>query len=237
MRDENPKQLKIAFTGGPFAGKSTTLDELIALDTQNSFAFIPEASTQIISEEYNQHTPILPTTDFIGFQNLVSKRQLSLENFALSTKFDSPVAFFDRTGVDSIGYCNLTKNSITDDVFEAVGHRRYDAVFSFELLPNYKPDKIRSETPEKRQLTHKSLTDAYSKLGYNVISVPVMSPKERASYILYRTLSLFDTKPQKECATTLQFFDPVFRRIERVEYGYTSDNWYFSRDKSRSEHM
>lgn len=67
----------------------------------------------------------------------------------------------------------------------ALQNCRYRKVFVFEILP-FEKDYARTETEEVEREIGESLYVEYSKLGMEVIRVPVMSVADRVKYVLDR---------------------------------------------------
>ncbi len=165
---------KYVLTGGPFTGKTTVVDILKA----KGYPVVPETARMVIEEEQLKGSDVLPWKDLALFQEKVVMKQAELE-FALS---DDKV-FLDRGILDSYAYSKLGNVSVPLHAYQDA-HLRYAQVFILELLPGYEPDEVRKETAEYRDSIHQALFNAYREFGYTPTVVPVLSPHERAEFIL-----------------------------------------------------
>lgn len=165
---------KVLITGGPSIGKTTVLEILAS----RGFQIVPEAARQIIDEERAKGSDILPWKNIRTFQEHVVRRQLELESNVVGD-----VVFIDRGIVDSVAYCALNNVQVPPEV-ELYGRGRYEKVFVLDSLGSYELDGVRSRSFEDAEKIHEYIQDAYRSFGYELISVPVMSPEERADFIL-----------------------------------------------------
>ncbi|MBI4140585.1 ATP-binding protein [Candidatus Woesearchaeota archaeon] len=163
---------KYVITGGPCTGKTTLVNAL----EQHGYVVIPEAARQIIYEEKQKSDGILPWTDFSGFQNLVVRRQISLE---ASVDAD----FGDRSGIDGIAYCWLGNVCVPDELAKYVASAKYSAVFLLDRLP-YKQDAERVEDDATAEKIHGLIETAYRECGHNIIRVPVLPVEQRVEFII-----------------------------------------------------
>lgn len=165
---------RIAITGGPCCGKTTLLNNLAS----QSYQTVPEAARMVIEEEQKRDSVCLPWIDLYGFQKRAAERILELEH-----SFSDSILFCDRGIVDGHGYAKNGKVQ-TPEVIRDLGVGRYDLVFLLDPIPQYKVDGSRKESPLEAARIHRSIKGAYQEFGYNVISVPVMAPQERANYFI-----------------------------------------------------
>ena len=104
---------KIVLTGGPCAGKTTTLNAVSKYlkEKQIPVVTVPETATELI---INGMTP--NAENIYGFQNLVLKRQLAKEKDALEyvqknfANYDKCVIIYDRGICDNAAYLNDPKD-------------------------------------------------------------------------------------------------------------------------------
>lgn len=150
-------------TGGPGAGKTTTLNELRSMGYQ----VVPEAARMIIEHGWGD-----PRRDLAAFQKKVVALQLSLEQMV------DDAAFCDRGLPDIIAYSRL--GSI--EPIELPKHR-YAGVFLIDPVP-FQNDSVRWESKEQARIIHDEIERAYLELNYKIVKVPVLSPKERAEFIV-----------------------------------------------------
>ncbi|MBW2239063.1 MAG: AAA family ATPase, partial [Deltaproteobacteria bacterium] len=83
---------------------------------------------------------------------------------------------------DSIGYY-LLEGLNADDPIQKSGLWRYKNIFFFERI-TFERDSVRSEDDEIAAALDGLLKKSYQMLGYEVISVPLMTVEDRADFIL-----------------------------------------------------
>ncbi|MBU6323545.1 MAG: ATP-binding protein [Patescibacteria group bacterium] len=169
-------------TGGPRAGKTSVIDALAA----RGHTVVPEAARTYLERELAKGRSIEEIrANEAAFQLELLRMKMGAEQ-ALSRE---ALVFFDRGMHDSIPYLSIRGVDAHPLLTEALANARYDAVFLLDRLP-YKPDAVRTETPEEAARLHELLGEAYRSAGMKVIAIPVMeTPEARADSIL------------RECAT------------------------------------
>ena len=165
--------MKYVITGGPCVGKSTTLGVL----ESRGFSVVPEAARDVIARESKREGGILPWTDFCGFQQLVLVLQLEREK-------DAPAgAFCDRGVLDGRAYCRINGVALPRELAEV--EHGYARVFLLSPLERFVSDAERYEKdPALARRLHDELASVYYEAGYDLVQVPLLSPDERASFIL-----------------------------------------------------
>jgi predicted ATPase len=171
---------KYVLTGGPSVGKTTVIEILAS----RGYTVVPEAARQIIQEERQKGSDILPSKNLKRFQECVAERQLLDEE-----KATGDIVFLDRSLIDGYAYCVLGNVSVPAIVSEN-GRGRYDTIFFLESLGAYIEDGIRSRTLEDATKIHLKIKEVYSEFGYHPISVPVLPPEERVDFILKKIFLL-----------------------------------------------
>ncbi len=170
---------KIVITGGPCAGKTTALSWVVENFTKMGWKVltVEEAATQVIMR------PLRPNADLtlMGFQDLIMKTQIFLENSTEQAIKDSETSLYgndekvlivcDRGICDGAAYVMkqqfqelLTKNGLsTQEAFS-----RYDAVFHLVTAADGAPkyyslvgNKARSETKEQAIALDKKTREAW----------------------------------------------------------------------------
>jgi predicted ATPase len=167
---------RYVITGGPGIGKTTIIEILAA----RGHTIVPEAARMVIEEETAKESGLVPWIKLEAFQEIVSARQLELEE-----KYDMGITFHDRGLVDGHGYATLGKVK-TPELIHEKGRGRYTQVFILDPLPTLVNDHVRRETAEEARAMHDSIVAAYREFGYEPIFVPVVPPEERADFILSR---------------------------------------------------
>lgn len=170
---------KYVLTGGPGNGK-TTIIEILA---SRGYAIVPEAARIIIDEERAKGSDILPWKNLAQFQARVVEKQLELEG-GITADF----AFLDRSIIDGHGYCQVGKIP-SPGLIADLAKNRYDRIFFIEPLGSYAIDDIRFESQREAINVHNAIFAAYKEFGYDLISVPPLSPDERAHLILSHLLN------------------------------------------------
>ncbi|HUV78874.1 MAG TPA: hypothetical protein VMW06_12560, partial [Desulfobacterales bacterium] len=83
---------------------------------------------------------------------------------------------------DSIGYY-LLEGLNPDDPIQKSGLWRYKNIFFFERI-TFEKDTVRSEDDEIAAALDGLLNKSYQMLGYEIISVPLMTVEDRVDFIL-----------------------------------------------------
>lgn len=163
-------------TGGPSSGKSKTLDYLASL---GYFTF-PEIARVLIDLGIAKGKKVeeIRAND-VKFQKKVFKIKIELEHRIKPKQ----VVFLDRGIPDSIPYFKEVGLD-TDPVIRESKKRRYKKVFFLEPY-SLKKDYARVEEEKTAKRISKLTYNAYKKLGYDPVRVPVMSTiEEKARFIL-----------------------------------------------------
>lgn len=164
-------------TGGPCAGKTTTIDEL----ARRGHPILAEPARLIIEEQLAAGRTIQEIVGSPEWLPSVVRRAYGQERLVPKGE----TFFFDRALPDSLAYYALAHCPI-DDFFRAcLAEIRYRKVFLLDLV-EYENDHARSETPEQAMIIHGEIRRAYTDQGYEVVEVPVLPVAERADYILAR---------------------------------------------------
>jgi predicted ATPase len=170
----NFKSRWYVITGGPSSGKSTVLSHFEKM----GYRVIPEAARLLIDEEISKGKGIEEIRrDEAGFQQKVLKIKIGIEK---SLPRDQ-IIFFDRAIPDSIAYyilCSLDPKEVID----VCENNQYRKVFFMEQLP-FSKDYARIERIQDIKRLNQLLKQSYGQLGYEIISVPVMSVKDRVKVI------------------------------------------------------
>jgi predicted ATPase len=166
-------------SGGPGAGKTTTLVELEKL----GFTCVPEVARQIIQEQIQSGGKALPWDDREAYTALMLRR--SVESFKEHTSAAQPT-FFDRGIPDTLCYARLIGLRQTHSMEEACRQYRYaPQVF---LAPPWKEiyhtDTERRQDFAEAERTYDLMLQTYRECGYQLIELPKAEPTLRAQFIL-----------------------------------------------------
>jgi len=167
---------KYIIAGAPGAGKTTIINELKKL----GFICHDEIPRQIIEEQLKVGGDIVPWKNISTFNDEILKREI--ERFFSSP----PHSFFDRSLVDPVAYMNLFGGSVPQKFVDAAKkHRYFEKVFFVELVQDYYVnDASRKETFSQALKVGDALRKTYLEFGYEIISIPKGTPKERVDHIL-----------------------------------------------------
>ena len=92
---------------------------------------------------------------------------------------------FDRGIPDVIGYLRLSGLPVPAPALRAAEQRRYARrVFIAPPWPAiFDQDAERKQTLEEAEATYHAMVDAYSGLGYDLVSIPLASVADRAIFV------------------------------------------------------
>jgi predicted ATPase len=164
-------------TGGPCAGKTTTIDEL----STRGYPVLAEPARLIIDEKLNAGETIQDIVGDSEWLPSVVRRAYEQERKVPNDQ----VFFFDRAIPDSLAYYRLAKRSVEDFFQKAMDEIRYRKIFLLDLV-DFKNDEGRPETPEQAAALHKLIREGYESQNYEIVSVPVMPVAQRVDFILAR---------------------------------------------------
>lgn len=175
---EQPK--RYILTGGPCAGKSSTLLELESMGEK----IVHEAATDVclrliakgISEPYKKP----------GFNEEILRLQ---KHRQLCTDQTSKRVIFDRSPIDVGVYYDLFGMKRSPEQEKAVqeihtNHIYEKTIFLLEQLNSFENSTVRPETPEVALAIEKMIEQEYLKQGFRVIHIPMGTVEERAQKIL-----------------------------------------------------
>ena len=165
-------------TGGPGSGKTTLINALAAC----GFTVMPEAGRAIIQQQLASGGTALPWRDRLAFAELMLDWDLRSYQAALAVA--GPV-IFDRGIPDVLGYLQLCKLSAPPH-FEAAAHnhRYHRQVFiapPWETI--FTQDRERKQSMEEARATHHAMVEIYSRLGYELLPLPLATVEERIALV------------------------------------------------------
>jgi predicted ATPase len=176
MRPVRSTQWRV-ITGAPCSGKTAVIAEL----SRRGHPVVPETARAYIDRELARGRRLEEIkADATAFEGHIFRTKLELES---RLPADEPF-FLDRGLPDSIAYFTLEGL----DPREPLRHSRritYRRVFLFERLQFLK-DPVRSEDPRTAARIERLIEEAYSRLGYRIVRVPVLPIPARTDYVLER---------------------------------------------------
>lgn len=162
-------------TGGPCAGKTTTINEL----ARRGHPVLAEPARLIIDERLAAGHTIEEIVGDDDWLPSVVRRAHGQESLVPADE----LFFFDRALPDSLAYYRIANREVDDYFRAALAQTRYRKVFLLDLV-DYRTDEARTETPEEAMIVHGQIREAYVDQGYDIVEVPVMPVAERADFIL-----------------------------------------------------
>jgi len=168
-------------SGGPGAGKTTTLEALKA----RGFRGVDEAARQILKEQKAIGGDATHDGDQVKYRDLMLER--SIAAFNAVEERDAPV-FFDRGVPELLGYAVPSGAATPAHVAEAIARYRYSrTVFLFPAWEAiYRHDEERKHTFQHAVEVSELTVTVYRRCGYEVTEVPRLSVAERVDFILAR---------------------------------------------------
>ncbi len=161
-------------TGSPSSGKTTVIEAL----QQKGYAVVREAARVLIDREIAKGKTIQEVRkDTMAFQNNILMINVEAQQKLPKDK----LIFFDRGIPDNIVYRQLAGLDISK-VLRFCRPLQYRRIFLMDPLPHIQ-DYARVASPEDALKTHALLKEVYQNLGYEIVSVPVMSIEERVKFI------------------------------------------------------
>jgi len=162
-------------TGAPCSGKTAVICEL----ERRGYPVVHEAARAYIHEELQKgNTMAQIKGDILAFERHILYQKIEIEQ---SLSKDATI-FLDRAIPDSIGYY-LLEGLNPDDPIQKSGLWRYKNIFFFERI-TFEKDTVRSEDDEIAAALDGLLNKSYQMLGYEIISVPLMTVEDRVDFIL-----------------------------------------------------
>jgi predicted ATPase len=176
---------KIPISGGPHAGKTTTL-EALKVEFPEAY-FVAEPAEIVISRELAKQTadpgyvPIVPWLDYKKFCPIVTEESLRLE---AEIPDNASIVFQDRSLIDNIGYCRLNGfDTFIPTVERHLVAAKYALALFCEPVGAYTATEVRRETAEEARLTHDYLSQAYDSSGVQMVHLPAVSLEDRLTII------------------------------------------------------
>jgi predicted ATPase len=164
-------------TGAPSCGKTTLIDQL----AEKGYQTVPEIAHLYIEREMASGKTLSEILAHrVNLQAILVKMQIEIEGELPVNE----VTFLDRALPDSLAfnrYVGLNPNGLLPKCF----YHRYASVFILDPLP-YEKNGVRDYDAAAVDYLDKLIDQDYRALGYNVLRVPVLGPKERLAFVLER---------------------------------------------------
>ena len=169
---------KYIITGAPGTGKTTIINALI----KEGYSCAEEISRELIAEQLSIGGDILPWKNQIAFENHIAN--LRKEQYLNCSEKEN--YFFDRSSIDCIAYLKANKLEITSEISQITKECIFNKqVFITPLWEEiYINDGERIEDIKSALNIENSIIKTYKSLGYNLITVPKLSVKERVNFII-----------------------------------------------------
>lgn len=180
------KTTKIVLTGGPSTGKTTVIEELEARGITCLHEVI---RSMTLDKKETETTTTFKTNPIVSVANPKSFNQLILDariaQFNEANDLSLEMVFLDRGIPDVLAYMDCFNQEYNNEYISSCNKHRYDFVF---IMPPWKEihvcDNERFESFEESLRINECLQNTYTRLGYNLITVPEDSIKNRSDFIL-----------------------------------------------------
>lgn len=163
-------------TGGPSSGKTTTVE---LLKQRGYKTTIEHARHYIDTQRVTGKTTEEIRANQLAFQRGILDMQIAQER---ELSRDETV-FLDRAIPDALAYYRFLDLPEDRKIQDAIREASYKKVFILDPLP-LERDYARTEDEAAQKRIHELLTEVYDSLLFPVVHVPVLSPEERADFIL-----------------------------------------------------
>ena len=169
--------------GAPSSGKTTTI---LAL-SRKGLRIVPEVARAHVEMELARGHPL---SSIRGDQRAFQASVIALLIERESRLPPSAPVILDGALPGCSAHSRLHHlHGLTDPL--AMHVRRYAHIFLLDRLP-FEKDHVRTENEEMAIFLDRAIEDAYRSLGYFPIRVPIMTPQERATFILERMTTLHE---------------------------------------------
>ena len=178
---ENPAPPFYVITGGPGSGKTTVLAEL----ARRGRICIPEDARALIQEQMAGGGSALPWSNAPRFAELLMERSIATWH-AQAAKKPRGAIYFVRGVGDAFTCADLVGHTLSATLREQAAPCRYrNPVFLAPYWPAiYTTDTERRQTIEEAKRTEHAIVQTYTDFGYEIVRLPLVSPAERADFIL-----------------------------------------------------
>jgi predicted ATPase len=178
--EEQGKINRYIITGGPGVGKTTIANYM---KTIQDCAAVDEAATAIIKKDLA--AGIEKPWEHPGFDERIITMQHA--DRSIAKKFSADHIFFDRSPIDTIGYCiyhGLIPTQTIITLAESAIHEYNHKVFLVENFGDCEQTAVRPESIDEALLIEKIMERNYTSLGFQIVRVKPGPIESRAAAIL-----------------------------------------------------
>jgi predicted ATPase len=193
------KRRKFIITGGPHSGKSGVISMLESRGMQ----VLHETARLIIMEDQAKREAdasfkqLYPWEDQQIFCRRCHERQKEREK-----GLKEGLAVLDRSIIDNLAYAVVAGIELDKGIYSDIADAHYEKkVFYFELLDQYTTDDQRKDTLEQVNAVHREIYNVYSRLGFEIITIPLFSTDmmtnihKRADMVLDHIMKTVQSSP------------------------------------------
>ena len=177
---------RIVITGAPGTGKTSVIEGLESKGFHCFHEIIRDMTAEARKEDNGLEqvsNPLVFVKDPYAFNHSLLHGRL--EHFEKAQEVKRDICFFDRGIPDVLAYMDFFNQEYAQDFVSISQENRYDAIF---ILPPWKEiytsDNERLETFIESEKIHDHLFETYQRFGYEPITVPKTTVKQRVSFVL-----------------------------------------------------
>lgn len=162
-------------TGAPCSGKTSVVREL----HRRGHQVVNEVARLFINKELDKGRSLKEIkANVLFFERAILYLKLDIEKTLPVNKR----IFFDRAVPDSIAYF-IIEGLDPLEPLKRSRELKYQNIFLFDRL-QLEHDRVRAENDAKAAEIDFLLENAYHRLGYNVVRIPIMPVNQRTDYLL-----------------------------------------------------
>lgn len=166
-------------TGAPCSGKSTVVKAL----ADAGYATVPEVARAFIDSQLAEGKDLASIkSDRLAFERSILLKKVRIEQRLPRNE----VVVLDRAVPDSIAYYQFEGLDIAEPL-RCSGLVKYQNVFLFDRL-EFEHDAVRCEDQCISEHIETLILKAYTRLGYGIVRVPVISVEKRVEIVLSHLL-------------------------------------------------
>jgi predicted ATPase len=164
-------------TGGPGSGKTTLIEALAGC----GYTCVEEGARAIIQQQVATGGSALPWSDRLAFAEMMLEHDICA--YRTAQELTGPV-IFDRGIPDVLGYLQLCGLPRLPRFEEAARRHRYNrrVFFAPHWDAIFAQDAERKQSAEEARATYAVMFDVYSRLGYELVPLPLASVEERVEF-------------------------------------------------------